>query len=99
MTAPSSTAEPTVVLVHGAFAESASWNGVISRLLGRGHPVVAVANPLRGVRTDAAYLSSVLPSKRADRVAALSPTSGANAPTNTSARTRSLPTLLVTIPP
>jgi pimeloyl-ACP methyl ester carboxylesterase len=46
--------------VHGAFAESASWNGVISPLLGRGHPVVAIANPLRGVRTDAAYLSSVL---------------------------------------
>jgi pimeloyl-ACP methyl ester carboxylesterase len=60
MTAPSTTAELTVVLVHGAFAESASWSGVISRLLGRGHPVIAVANPLHGVRTDAAYLSSVL---------------------------------------
>ena len=60
MTAPSAPAEPTVVLVHGAFAESASWSGVTGRLLGRGHPVIAVANPLRGVRTDAAYLSSVL---------------------------------------
>jgi pimeloyl-ACP methyl ester carboxylesterase len=60
VTAPRSTRVPTVVLVHGAFAESASWGGVIGRLLGGGHPVVAVANPLRGVHTDAAYLSSVL---------------------------------------
>ena len=51
---------PTVVLVHGAFAESASWNGVISGLLDRGHPVVAVANPLRGVRADAAHLPAAL---------------------------------------
>ncbi len=68
MTVPSSTAQPTVVLVHGAFAESASWSGVISRLLSRGHPVVAVANPLRGVRTDAAYLSSVVDSLDGDVV-------------------------------
>ena len=54
------TARPTVVLVHGAFAESASWNGVVSRLLDRGLPVVAVANPLRGVRTDAAYLAGLV---------------------------------------
>lgn len=53
-------ARPTVVLVHGAFAESASWNSVISRLLDAGYPVVAVANPLRGVSTDAAYLAGVL---------------------------------------
>jgi pimeloyl-ACP methyl ester carboxylesterase len=44
---------PTIVLVHGAFAESASWNGVIARLLADGYPAVAVANPLRGVRDDA----------------------------------------------
>jgi pimeloyl-ACP methyl ester carboxylesterase len=46
--------------VHGAFAESASWTGVISGLLSRGHPVIAVANPLRAVRSDAAYLAGVL---------------------------------------
>jgi pimeloyl-ACP methyl ester carboxylesterase len=56
----SATPGPTVVLVHGAFAESASWSGVIARLLDRGHPVIAAANPLRGVRTDADYLSSLL---------------------------------------
>ncbi|MBT0993559.1 alpha/beta hydrolase [Cellulomonas sp. DKR-3] len=43
----------TVVLVHGAFAESASWSGVVERLLGAGVPVVATPNPLRSVVTDA----------------------------------------------
>lgn len=64
----SSAAKPTIVLVHGAFAESASWNGVISGLLAEGYPVLAVANPLRGVRTDAAYLASVLDSLDGDIV-------------------------------
>ena len=43
----------TVVLVHGAFAESASWSGVISRLNDQGVAVVATPNPLRSVSTDA----------------------------------------------
>lgn len=61
-TAPESVkpATPTIVLVHGAFADSSSWNGVIAELRHRGHEVVAVANPLRGLREDAAYLRSVL---------------------------------------
>jgi pimeloyl-ACP methyl ester carboxylesterase len=50
----------TVVLVHGAFAESASWNGVIERLQARSIDVVAVANPLRGIPGDAAYVRDVL---------------------------------------
>ena len=53
---------PTVVLVHGAFAESASWNGVVANLKHRGYPVIAVANPLRGLQEDAEYLRSVLDS-------------------------------------
>jgi pimeloyl-ACP methyl ester carboxylesterase len=53
---------PTIVLVHGAFAESASWNGVVADLQRRGYPVLAVANPLRGLRHDAEYLRSVLDS-------------------------------------
>ena len=53
---------PTVVLVHGAFAESASWNGVIADLQRRGYAVIAVANPLRGLQHDADYLRSVLDS-------------------------------------
>jgi pimeloyl-ACP methyl ester carboxylesterase len=52
----------TIVLVHGAFAESASWNGVIAELHRRGYTAIAVANPLRGLQTDAAYLRSVLDS-------------------------------------
>jgi pimeloyl-ACP methyl ester carboxylesterase len=52
--------EPIIVLVHGAFAESASWNGVISRLTTRGLPVLALANPLRSVASDAAYLRDVI---------------------------------------
>lgn len=51
---------PTVLLIHGAFAESSSWDGVISELHRRGSPVIAVANPLRGLQQDAAYLRSVL---------------------------------------
>lgn len=53
-------AKPTIVLVHGAFAESSSWNGVTARLLARGYPVVAAANPLRSVKGDAAYLDGVV---------------------------------------
>ena len=49
-------AKPTVVMVHGAFAGSSSWNPVISRLLAKGYPVVAVANPLRGLGSDSKYL-------------------------------------------
>jgi pimeloyl-ACP methyl ester carboxylesterase len=52
--------KPTIVFVHGAFAESSSWDAVISRLLAQGYPVVAVANPLRGVKYDADYVASVL---------------------------------------
>lgn len=52
--------KPTIVLVHGAFADSSSWAGEIQRLQKRGYEVVAVANPLRSVASDTAYLTSVL---------------------------------------
>jgi pimeloyl-ACP methyl ester carboxylesterase len=48
---------PTIVLVHGAFAGSSSWDPVVDRLLDAGHPVTAVANPLRGLASDAAFVS------------------------------------------
>ncbi|MGR0220135.1 alpha/beta fold hydrolase [Agromyces sp. ZXT2-6] len=54
--------QPTVVLVHGAFAESASWNGVIERLQTEGVTSVAVANPLRSLAGDAAYVRDVIAS-------------------------------------
>ena len=52
--------KPTVVLVHGAFADSSSWNGVIRTLEADGYPVVAAANPLRSVKGDARSVSSLL---------------------------------------
>ena len=52
--------EPTVVLVHGAFADASSWNGVVERLLQGGHHVVAPANPLRGLAADSAYIASYI---------------------------------------
>ncbi|MEV6805682.1 alpha/beta fold hydrolase [Streptomyces sp. NPDC017248] len=50
---------PTVLLVHGAFADAGSWTGVISRLQDHGIPVIAPPNPLRGLAADAAYVASV----------------------------------------
>ena len=51
---------PTIVLVHGAFADASSWSGVIELLQRQGYTVVAPANPLRGVKADSAYLASVV---------------------------------------
>jgi pimeloyl-ACP methyl ester carboxylesterase len=51
---------PTIVLVHGAFADGSSWAGVVERLQRRGYTVVAPAGPLRGVASDSAYLASVV---------------------------------------
>jgi pimeloyl-ACP methyl ester carboxylesterase len=52
--------KPTIVLVHGAFAESSSWDGVIDPLLDAGHAVIAAANPLRSVDGDAAAVADVV---------------------------------------
>ncbi|MEV0977667.1 alpha/beta hydrolase [Streptomyces sp. NPDC049915] len=50
---------PTVLLVHGAFADAGSWTGVISHLQRHGIPVIAPPNPLRGLASDSAYVASV----------------------------------------
>ena len=55
-----STPKPTIVFVHGAFAESSSWDGVLRRLQAENYPVIAAANPLRGVKSDAAYVGGIL---------------------------------------
>jgi pimeloyl-ACP methyl ester carboxylesterase len=52
--------KPTMVLVHGAWADASSWNGVTERLQREGYPVLAPANPLRGTTADGAYIASVL---------------------------------------
>ncbi len=68
MTAPATadggttSTKPTIVLVHGAFADASSWNGVVERLERRGYAVIAPANPLRGLYNDSAYIASVLDS-------------------------------------
>jgi pimeloyl-ACP methyl ester carboxylesterase len=58
--APPAASKPTIVLVHGAFADSSGWNDVVSKLQARGYVVTAVANPLRSVKSDAEYLQSAL---------------------------------------
>jgi pimeloyl-ACP methyl ester carboxylesterase len=60
ITAKKPAAKPTIVLVHGAWADSSSWSSAAGRLQDRGYRVVAVPNPLRGLASDAAYLTSFL---------------------------------------
>src|ERR1044072_6457101 len=55
-----SNAPLTVVLVHGAFADSSSWDGVIELLQADGIQVTAVPNPLRGISHDSAYVASFM---------------------------------------
>jgi pimeloyl-ACP methyl ester carboxylesterase len=52
--------KPTIVLVHGAFAESSSWDGVIDPLIDAGHPVICAANPLRSLAGDAEAVADVV---------------------------------------
>jgi pimeloyl-ACP methyl ester carboxylesterase len=51
---------PTVVPVHGAFADASSWNGVVERLQAKGIPVTAPPNPLRGIAFDSACIASLI---------------------------------------
>ena len=55
-----SAAKPTIVLVHGAWADSSSWSKVIALLQRDGYMVLADPNPLRGLSSDAAYLSAFI---------------------------------------
>ena len=60
--------KPTIILVHGEFAESSSWNGVMPRLLAEEHRVIACAVPLRSVRGDAEYLEALVSSVKGPMV-------------------------------
>jgi pimeloyl-ACP methyl ester carboxylesterase len=60
MTPSTSQQGPTVVLVHGAFADAGSWAPVTERLVSAGVPVTAIVNPLRGLKSDAAYAASAI---------------------------------------
>lgn len=59
---PLAASNVTVVLVHGAFAESSSWDGVIPILASHGYKVIAAANPLRGLKGDADSIATLLAS-------------------------------------
>src|SRR5580700_11560919 len=54
--------KPTIILVHGAWADSSSWNGVVDLLLKDGYDVRALPNTLRGLEADAAVISTYLKS-------------------------------------
>ena len=58
--AASSGPKPTIVLEHGAWADTSSWNGVIKRLQADGYTVYAPPNPLQGLTYDSAYLADFL---------------------------------------
>jgi pimeloyl-ACP methyl ester carboxylesterase len=52
--------KPSIVLVHGAFADASSWTGVIKILRKDGYVVIAAANPLRGVKSDGQYIGGLV---------------------------------------
>jgi pimeloyl-ACP methyl ester carboxylesterase len=52
--------KPTIVLLHGAFADASGFGAVTDRLQDRGYTVISPANPLRGPASDAAYVASVM---------------------------------------
>jgi len=53
-------ANPTIVLIHGAFGDGSSWRPVFDRLVGDGHTVLAPPNPLRGLPYDTSYTASLI---------------------------------------
>ncbi|MGW8799290.1 alpha/beta fold hydrolase [Streptomyces sp. NPDC055775] len=59
---PAAGAKPTIVLVHGGYADSSCWNGVVPELQSKGYTTIAGSNPLRGIPTDAPYIGSLLDS-------------------------------------
>jgi pimeloyl-ACP methyl ester carboxylesterase len=59
---------PTIVLVHGSWADASSWNGVIVPLQAQGYTVLAPPNELRGLTQDAAYIASFLAQRTAGPV-------------------------------
>jgi pimeloyl-ACP methyl ester carboxylesterase len=59
---PGRRTKPTIVMVHGGYADSSCWNGTIQKLQHKGYTTIAGSNPLRGVATDAPYIASLLDS-------------------------------------
>ena len=59
---PGSRVKPTIVLVHGGYADSSCWNDTLHHLQGDGYTTICGSNPLRGIPTDAPYIASLLDS-------------------------------------
>jgi len=59
---PAGKTKPTIVLVHGGYADSSCWNATIELLQAKGYDTIAGSNPLRGIPTDAPYIGSLLDS-------------------------------------
>ena len=57
---PAPAIKPTIVFVHGAFADSSGWNLVAAGLQAKGYPVISFSNPLRGPQHDGEYLRQFL---------------------------------------
>jgi pimeloyl-ACP methyl ester carboxylesterase len=73
--------KPTIVLVHGAFADASGWNDVAGILRRDGYHLLAPANPLRGVSADSAYLASILATLSGPLVLVRTRTAGWPSPT------------------
>lgn len=61
-TGTTASAKPTIVLVHGGYADSSCWNATIQQLQSKGYTTICASNPLRGIPTDAPYIGSLLDS-------------------------------------
>jgi len=78
--------KPSIVLVHGAWADASSWNGVAARLNREGFSVLAAPNPLRGVAADAAYVASFVSQRVAGPVVLVGHSYGGVVITNAAGR-------------
>ncbi|GAA3214944.1 alpha/beta hydrolase [Microbacterium terregens] len=78
--------KPTIVLVHGAWADASSWNNVIVPLQAQGYQVLAPPNELRGVTSDAAYIASFLAQRTSGPVILVGHSYGGVVITNAGAR-------------
>ena len=69
--------KPTIVLVHGAWADASSWNAVSAPLQAQGYTVFAPPNELRGLTEDAAYIASFLAQRTSGPVVLVGHSTGA----------------------
>ena len=84
------TTTPTVVLVHGAFADASSWSAVLEHLLRAGVSAQAVSNPLRGLSYDGEYVASAVePDRRCRSCSSATRTAARSSPTPAARRTTS----------